>query len=550
MVLWNFTIDDASPFLSYSPTVDSPTLTNGWRTWYTISQYNNASDELSRGDSFHITSSRDSSVTFQFYGTGVSLFGSTNSSFDVTIDNGPNVSTNMNASTSTLLYSNGSLINGLHSVTLSAQPSFIPNTSQSLALDFAVVSTPLDSDENPPSPLFYDASNTATLVYSGVWTSGVQKGVPNATVSAPFQVTTENGATASLSFTGGNAVAVKGLLGSANGIYSVTMDGSTNTFNGSSSWIIPDALLYFRAGLDPKMTHQINITNFSDNSRLCLNSITVFKHEPRNGSSPVPDSHPVVAKPPSSINLGVILGPVLGLVFVCLVGGALIWYRRRRQTMPGPKMFFKKPSTPPPSPPFIEAPRAAARDTSSSFSANPRYPSSGSETHSGINLLGSHSSRVSAQSSTHSRNEAGSSLHTRATTRSTHRERYLSASPTIMTNASTAYTTDTSSSSELDTTSFHHNLFQPPVFRLPHPLASSSSVAGSSQHTPPPPNFRFAAPEYIPLSPRKPLPIIPVPSYDAALQTPVFQPLEIMDMQLGEDTGFGPPLSAPPQYER
>lgn len=46
-------------------------------------------------------------------------------------------------------------------------------------------------------------------------------GVPNVTVSAPFKQTTSRGATVSLSFANASAVAVKGMTGSANGMYSV-----------------------------------------------------------------------------------------------------------------------------------------------------------------------------------------------------------------------------------------------------------------------------------------------------------------------------------------
>ncbi|KAG5639553.1 hypothetical protein H0H81_012224 [Sphagnurus paluster] len=90
-----------------------------------------------------------------------------------------------------------------------------------LGFDFAIASIPLSSDENPPSPLFFDNSNTA-VQYNGSWTAVTQNGVPNGTVSAPFRKTTEVGASVSLSFSGASAVVVKGPVSSESGLYSVS----------------------------------------------------------------------------------------------------------------------------------------------------------------------------------------------------------------------------------------------------------------------------------------------------------------------------------------
>lgn len=55
-------------------------------------------------------------------------------------------------------------------------------------------------------------------------------------------------------------------------------------------WSVPDALLFFRAGLDPGATHNINITNMNAGTRLCLNSMTVFQHESRVSAIPSPST--------------------------------------------------------------------------------------------------------------------------------------------------------------------------------------------------------------------------------------------------------------------
>ncbi|KAG6811568.1 hypothetical protein H0H92_006817 [Tricholoma furcatifolium] len=282
MSLWNYTIDDASPYLTYTPYGDSLVGNGGWRTWYIGSQYATSPDETTQGNSFHITSS-NANVSFQFFGTNVALYGYTNSSFNVVIDNGPPTTVNSSIPEDSLLYSSDTLTNQLHSITLSAQPT--NNLTQNLAFDSAIVSVPLDDNEGSPSPTFYDSTNTTLFMYAGDWTSQTQNGVPNSTVTAPFYQTTQVNASVLFAFNGAEAVVVKGLATSENGMYSVSLDGQTSIYNGTSLWILPDALLYFRAGLDPTITHELNITNLSN--KLCLNSITVFQYEARNAAPSV-----------------------------------------------------------------------------------------------------------------------------------------------------------------------------------------------------------------------------------------------------------------------
>ncbi|KAF5385301.1 hypothetical protein D9615_001171 [Tricholomella constricta] len=557
MSLWNFTIDDTSPYLSFNPYGDGSGLSNGWQTWYTGSQFNSAPGQASRGDSYHITSLRNASVTLQFFGTGVSLFGLTNSTLYVTIDNGPRTTINAPGSPVSLLYSNYNLTNEFHSVTLAAQPSRSVNSTQTLAFDFAVVSAPLENDENYPSPLFYDSSDAAFLRYSGAWTSGLQDGVPNATISAPFQTTTAIGASVSFSFTGGTALAVKGLTGSENGMYSVSLDGSTRIFNGTSLWIIPDALLYFAAGLDPTSTHQLNITNLS--SKLCLNSITVFKYEPRNAVPPGAadtQSPGTNSRSPSSINVGIILGPGLGFLFLVFIG-IFVWYHQRRSggkdraipnnyglsrklTFSKPKPEAKPATPPPPSPNSIVSPMLATLNQNFRFTLDgrstydARSAHNGSDAHSSTNLLNPSAgfSRRSMRSTSSS--EAGLSQTSHMNSFAGWERMHHSHAPTF-----TSHGRSGSSHRSSDSTS----QFASVATRQTLPVASSSMSEGGSSR-------RGPVPDYIPMSPRKPLPPVPVPSYDVALRTPELTPDDVKFMSTLQFAGDHELDPAPPQYER
>ena len=57
------------------------------------------------------------------------------------------------------------------------------------------------------------------------------------------------------------------------------MDGRQHDYNGSTLWELPDSLLFFRAGLEPSVTHNITITNDGTETyyKFYLNSISVFK---------------------------------------------------------------------------------------------------------------------------------------------------------------------------------------------------------------------------------------------------------------------------------
>ncbi|KAF9469691.1 hypothetical protein BDZ94DRAFT_1243030 [Collybia nuda] len=513
MALWNFTIDDTSPYLSFGPSVDGSALTTAWRTWYQESLYNTVPDEVGHGASFHLTSLQGANVTFQFFGSGLSLFGTSNTTYSVTIDR---ISQGLvNSPTNGLLFSKYGLVEDLHSVTLSAQTP--PLNSSLLALDFASISSSLRRDENPPSPIFYDSSNTVSLQYSGTWTTGNMNGVPNTTVSTPFQQTTSQGATVALSFTGGVAVAVKGMTGSTNGLYSVSVDGNTSTFNGKSTWTVPDALLFFNAGLDPNSTHHINITNLSDDSRLCLNSITVYQYESKN-QPPLgpPKKLPSPARP--SISIGVIIGPIIGTLVLCLLGG-LFWYCRRRAT----KRRRQTPQT------YIPRPYAVPGDMGGTIavgtpalSMTTTIPFDDSSTASDTNFLTPGTAYMRPNQSHIYPISLADAAARKRLTKSTLGGDGWPSSPTTLSHTDTGYTQSNSPRSE---------------YNELHGSASLGQTSSSSASSPRSPR-------------RKPLPVIPVPSYDAALQALPLSPREVKSMSSLTSSPHDSLDIAPPQYER
>ena len=58
-----------------------------------------------------------------------------------------------------------------------------------------------------------------------------------------------------------------------------TLDGVDSAFNGSTYWLIGDALLFFQSGLDPNESHNISLVNTGNAAyyALSLNDITLYQ---------------------------------------------------------------------------------------------------------------------------------------------------------------------------------------------------------------------------------------------------------------------------------
>ncbi|KAK7039722.1 hypothetical protein R3P38DRAFT_2614336 [Favolaschia claudopus] len=316
---WNFTIDDTSPFLTYSPSFshsvsDSSNsgLPNGWIPWYQTSGFLTKNGNPGVGTSYHITSLNNASVAFDFYGSALYLYGNTNASYSVIVDGSTSQHT-PTSSSSDLLFQKTGLDAKTHSVTLSATPN---NAAQQFAFDRAVISTPVTNNETP-SEAFYDNLDTAHISYSGTWTTPAASGIPNTSVTHPGAV----------------GVSLWGMANWGNWVYQVTLDGTDSKYNGSTFFQVPDALLFYQGGLDPTTNHTISLTNTSPSMKLSLNSIRVFTID----EAALPPSSSTSASASGStaryadLNIGAIVGSVIGAVWLLLVLVFVWWYLRRRR---------------------------------------------------------------------------------------------------------------------------------------------------------------------------------------------------------------------------
>ncbi|KAK7044364.1 hypothetical protein R3P38DRAFT_3176627 [Favolaschia claudopus] len=358
---WNFTIDDTSPFLTYTPFADSSNsgLPNGWIPWYQTSGFLTKNGNPGVGTSYHITSLNNASVAFDFYGSALYLYGNTNASYSVVVDGSTSQHTPPSSS-SDLLFQKTGLDAKTHSVTLSAT---FNNAAQQFAFDRAVISTPITNNE-APTEAFYDNLDTAHISYSGTWTTPAYSGIPNTSVTHPFH-TTDASASATMQIgRGAVGVSLWGMANWGNWVYQVSLDGTDSKYNGSTFFQVPDALLFYQGGLDPTTNHtvgpvlfyhmlgslkdesriQISLTNTSPSMKLSLNSIRVFTIDEASlppSSSTFASASGSTASPPSSsspsgpskhsVNVGAIAGSVIGAVWFLLVLVFVWWYFRRRR---------------------------------------------------------------------------------------------------------------------------------------------------------------------------------------------------------------------------
>lgn len=340
--LWNFTIDDSSSYITYTPHGDGGLgnwTQTGWQPWYSGSGgFCSSGGNEALGQSLHITSLPGASLEFEFYGNAVSLYGTTNGSFDVTLDD--DHTTDVTAESDILLFSRGGLTTDIHRVNLTTR--LQASSGQQMSFDNAVITIPYTGGAGTPVPLVYENTNTSAFQYTGPWIQTEAVNVPSPTSTAPYHQTSSYGASASMHFEG-EAVAVYGSREWGSWLYNISLDGVNSQYNGSTMWEIDNALLFFQAGLNPNETHTLDIT--AEGERFMLNYVTAFVPNNTNTNQSVTPTDSVTHIPSASVtpsavgkssssskvNTAVIVGPVVGGVAGLLIIGALLWWFLRRR---------------------------------------------------------------------------------------------------------------------------------------------------------------------------------------------------------------------------
>ncbi|KAH8119971.1 hypothetical protein DFH11DRAFT_21353 [Phellopilus nigrolimitatus] len=320
MGTWNFTLNDTSPVFQYKPYSDGFGLSNGWQAGYSISGFNTQPGESGQGSSFHSTSFPGSSISLSFFGTGVSLSGQTNCTYEIILDGSQRA---INSPSLNTLFSDYELDNIMHNITLIVQPSA---DNQALNFTGAQVTSAVSGSQRNPFSTRIDNQNTSVISYEGNWKNVT---IPN--IPFIFHETQNSGASTSLNFSG-RAVEVRGQSNFNWWTYTATLDGTVYYMNASSWWIVPDALLFYHDGLDESVSHSLKLTNVADDGMsFALNSITTYQFEDMSSVSsslPSPTTSGLHRKSIAGLVSGVVIGVVASVVFLAAV---LFWFRRQKK---------------------------------------------------------------------------------------------------------------------------------------------------------------------------------------------------------------------------
>ncbi|KAL5495043.1 hypothetical protein ACEPAI_505 [Sanghuangporus weigelae] len=334
---WIFSLNDTDPVFRYQPYADGQ-FENGWEVGFTgvgLSPPDQDHNDGS-GQSFHITSFLEASVSLSFFGVGVSLFGKANCSYDVVLDGSlASMSTSPPLGT---LYTGSNLDSTVHNITLVPHPT---SSDQTLNFTGAQLVAPASSS---PTPERIDNQNTSVISYSGSWTVHNAHQIPSPDHPAPYFQTDKSGSSASLNFSG-RAVAVRGESNLGWWSYLANLDGDSYSMNASSTFIIPDALLFYQDGLDENATHSLTLTSTGGDGMLfALNSITIYRSTSAAGAPLSSTSSFLPAGSQSSspssgsnrtLSSGALAGIVVGSVIAAagLAGLVLLFLRlwRRRK---------------------------------------------------------------------------------------------------------------------------------------------------------------------------------------------------------------------------
>ncbi|OJT13680.1 hypothetical protein TRAPUB_9779 [Trametes pubescens] len=303
----------------------------GWQPYYpNVGGFSTQGGEAASGSSTHITTFPNASLDFQFYGSAVSLFGTANCSYIVSVD-GNSASFASKTSQNGTLYVQDSLSEGVHNVSLIANASH----NNSFAFSGAALTRTIAAGANSPTAHVCQATNTSFILYDGNWTMLQDPLIPNSQRPAPYYVTTDPSASFSFSFQG-VAVAINGSRIWGSYLYNVSLDGQTDTYNASTMWFIGDALLYYRDGLDPHGIHTVNVTPTLTTAgflKFWLNTVTVFTDDPSEIAGLL--RAPASSTRKSALSAGIIAGSVIGGVMFFVLTAVIMWsaIQRRRERL-------------------------------------------------------------------------------------------------------------------------------------------------------------------------------------------------------------------------
>ncbi|KAK0213246.1 hypothetical protein DFS33DRAFT_1287543 [Desarmillaria ectypa] len=326
-----FEVDDTSPAISYYPfrdTFSTPNLTAGWNPYYNGSGFLTSLEETGEGTSLHVSSLNGASLSIQWHGTGIQLYGNaTNAFYTLTLDEKTIDVSSLDRS-DTLLAGISGLSSESHNITLTAQittESGPEPTGSLLVFDKAVITATSPTNVSSNLNFTLQTITDSRINFNGEWSF-------NNGLGQAFRESNKAGDTARTSFFG-TSFLVLGTTSPAAGNYSVTVDDIQTFLSAKSSFTQDSSLLYYATGLDPDLAHNFEISN-EDGSPLILpvgglRSFSTVDPNPTTSATSTGES--IASGYPSGTIAALTLAGVLAFILLTGLFFFLFVYRPRRR---------------------------------------------------------------------------------------------------------------------------------------------------------------------------------------------------------------------------
>ncbi|KAL1720434.1 hypothetical protein EV715DRAFT_289397 [Schizophyllum commune] len=310
----NFTIDNVSPLISYTPA-------GQWRPGSASSD--NLANKYSDGGTFIVTDTAGSKATFSFNGTDIYIFGAkrdNHGKYTVSLDGGSSNEFDgysKDAIFQVPLYTAGSLdASKMHTVVITCEEDYY------MDIDFITWTAKIGKDTEPPQTTIQDTNSD--FEYSGTWTTSSDD-IPSLSEfkGGTAHQTRDSDSYVTLNFTG-QAIDLFGGVGPQRGPYTVQLDGGEEqTFNATNDNVGVQIMLYHADNLGGG-EHSLRVANAPANTGDGLVvDYAVYYQADDDDSGSGSDS--------SGISTGAIVGIVVAVVVGLAVAALVAFFVRRRK---------------------------------------------------------------------------------------------------------------------------------------------------------------------------------------------------------------------------
>ncbi|KAH7103326.1 hypothetical protein BKA62DRAFT_696547 [Auriculariales sp. MPI-PUGE-AT-0066] len=389
----SFTLPSHSPTIIYKPYSDTSSPALGWAIWTSRQGFNKDPGETAEGDILHVSSQAGASFALSFYGSGIRLLGTSNSTFQLILDNHEVPVTPAEDT----LFSIDSLEEMDHTLVLT-----VTDEDETLHLGFESAVITSSSPALLESSIY--PSFSSDVSYSGDWTP---KSIPQGT----WQQTTQYQASVSLTFRSARAIAIHSptqlrvrLLTSLSvhhWTYGIELDGKAvlppagaSAFNASTFYLIRDSILFYKDNLDFSSEHTIKFIHLA-NENFWSSTFTSFEVWEVDSSTTTgspndtsPTSSTTAAGSKTGLSIGAYVGIGVGVFALFALLFCVTWFslrHRKRRLQPqldGSPVFTSDTGLPPPTSPFFTHTATAGPRDSFGTSVPPALTQTYSPTHS------------------------------------------------------------------------------------------------------------------------------------------------------------------------